>query len=71
MKACGEMYLAVLSFLTSALDVVNDLLQAPAAIQLRRDALGTKCGVDDLEKRSFSCSCGEHNPYSSVVQAVF
>jgi len=53
--------------LTSALDVVNDLLQAPAALQPSGDALGPRFGVDDLEKRTLSCPCGEHNPYSSVV----
>jgi len=67
---CGNVS-TVLSFLTSALDVVNGLLQAPAALQPGRDAFGPRCGVDDLEKRSFSCPCVEHNPYSSVVQAVF
>lgn len=60
----------VSSILTSALDVVNDLFQAPAVLQPRRDALEHRFGVDDLEKRSFSCPFGERNPCSSAVQAV-
>jgi len=44
MKACGENVPTVSSFLTSALDVVNDLLQAPAALQPRRDALELRFG---------------------------